>query len=115
MTDLLVQRDRFRNEAERLRSQHAEEVAQLRKELRDAQSSLSDMSNSKGAEVAGLVSRFNNEKLDFEKSLQVFKTIFIFRVNQRRLKPFGDNWIKPRKMHNVQSWYNVFLLMIGPC
>ena len=71
MTDLLVERDRFRNEAERLRNQHAEEIGQLRKELRDAQSSLSDISNSKGAEVAGLVSRFNNEKMAFENSLNV--------------------------------------------
>ena len=71
MTDLLVERDRFRNEAERLRNQHAEEIGQLRKELRDAQSSLSDISNSKGAEVAGLVSRFNNEKVAFENSLNV--------------------------------------------
>ncbi len=73
MTDLLVQRDRFRNESERLRNQHAEEISQLRKDLRDAQASLSDISNSKGAEVAGLVSRFNNEKKEFENSLQVFK------------------------------------------
>lgn len=72
MTDLLVQRDRFRNEAERLRNQHAEEVAHIKKELKEAQSSLSEMSSSKGAEVAGLVSRFNNERIGFENSLQVF-------------------------------------------
>ena len=78
MTDLLVQRDRFRNEAERLRNQHAEEVSQLKRELRDAQASLADMSNSKGAEVAGLVSKFNNEKMEFENLLQVLKITKIY-------------------------------------
>lgn len=82
MTDLLVQRDRFRNEAERLRNQHADEVSQIMKELRDAQSSLSEMSNSKGAEVAGLISRFNNEKMTFENSLKVFKIGIIYFKNK---------------------------------
>jgi hypothetical protein len=77
MTDLLVQRDRFRNEAERLRNQNAEEVSQLKRELRDAQSSLANMSSSKGAEVAGLVSKFNNEKMEIENMLKVLKIMEI--------------------------------------
>ena len=77
MTDLLVQRDRFKNEADRLRNQYEEQVSQLRRELRDAQSSLSEMSSSKGAEVSLLLSRFNNEKLEFEKSLKVLNISYL--------------------------------------
>lgn len=71
MTELLIERDRFKNEAERLRNQYAEEMARLRKDLKDAQDSVADMSHSKGAEVAAMVSRFNAEKAQLESSLFV--------------------------------------------
>jgi hypothetical protein len=70
MVDLLVERDRYKGEADRLRNQYTDEIARLRKELRDAQESLTDMSKSKGAEVSAMVGRFNSEKAELERLLQ---------------------------------------------
>ncbi len=70
-TELLVEKERYKNETDRLKAQYGEEMTLLRKELKDAQASLSDMSNSKGAEVSAMVSRFTAEKAQMESLLTV--------------------------------------------
>jgi hypothetical protein len=82
LTDILVERDRLKNEADRVRQQYEEEINRIRKELNETKESLIDMSKNKGAEVAAIVSRFNSEKGEMEDLLKVSNTLlrsFFFR------------------------------------
>ncbi len=88
-TELLIERDRYRNEAERLKNQFADEAAALRRELRDTKDSLSEMSRSKGSEMSAILSRFNAEKGQLEASLSAKETDL--EILRRRLEEASEN------------------------
>ncbi|KAI9199694.1 uncharacterized protein BJ171DRAFT_201126 [Polychytrium aggregatum] len=67
MTDLLIERDRLKGEADRLRTQYEEDLFRTRRELEDTKASLAEMGQSKGAEVQGLITRFSAEKEELEQ------------------------------------------------
>ncbi|KAJ3400025.1 sla2 Src-like adaptor 2 [Chytriomyces hyalinus] len=67
LTDVMVERDRLRNEADRIRLTTEEEISRLRRELADTKDSLVEMSKSKGAEVSSIVARYNAEKAELEQ------------------------------------------------
>ncbi|KAJ3071050.1 sla2 Src-like adaptor 2 [Rhizoclosmatium hyalinum] len=67
LTDVMVERDRLRNEADRIRLTTEEEISRLRKDLQDTKDSLIDMSKSKGAEVSSIIARYNAEKAELEQ------------------------------------------------
>ncbi|KAJ3135187.1 sla2 Src-like adaptor 2 [Physocladia obscura] len=67
LTDVMVERDRLKNEADRIKLNSEEEIARLRRDLQDTKDSLVDMSKSKGAEVSSIVARYNAEKGELEQ------------------------------------------------
>ncbi|KAI8607304.1 ANTH domain-containing protein, partial [Chytriomyces sp. MP71] len=67
LTDVMVERDRLKNEADRIRLTTEEEINRLRRELADTKDSLVEMSKSKGAEVSQMVARSNSEKAELEQ------------------------------------------------
>lgn len=78
LTDLLIERDRLKNEADRIRSSTEEELIRLRRDLKDTKDSLIDMSKTKGSEVSSIVSKHNLEMSELE------------RVNQSHQQTIGD-------------------------
>ena len=71
LVDALVERDRLRVEADRIREQSSDELARLRRELADTKDSLVDMSKNKGSEVSMMLAKFNAEKTDLENIINV--------------------------------------------
>jgi huntingtin-interacting protein 1-related protein len=78
MTDVMIERDRLKTEAERIRGASEEEMARLRKDLQDTKDSLVDMSKNKGSEISGIIARYNAEKEELERLAAVRKHNFFF-------------------------------------
>ncbi|KAL1917648.1 uncharacterized protein VTP21DRAFT_4041 [Calcarisporiella thermophila] len=66
LADMIRERDRARNELERLKSSHLDELNRLRRELSDANTRVEELGRTKGAEVERLLSKFNREKSELE-------------------------------------------------
>ena len=71
MTDLLMERDRFKSDLDRLKNSQVEETERLKRELENARREVLELSRERGAEVEGLVARFNKEKSEWEESGKV--------------------------------------------
>ncbi|KAI8921078.1 ANTH domain-containing protein [Powellomyces hirtus] len=66
LTKNTICRRKYEDQIKRVRSQYDEEMGRLRHELQDAKASLSDLSNSKGAEMQNILGRFESEKRELE-------------------------------------------------
>eukprot|EP00842_Homolaphlyctis_polyrhiza_P001095 jgi/Hompol1/1987/HPOL_001721-RA len=70
LTEVLVERNRLKDDTDRIRLQYEEELARMRREISENKAALNDMSSSKGAEVQNLVSRFTAEQTQLENIIR---------------------------------------------
>lgn len=71
----------MKNELDCIRGEQNSEIDRLKRDLQDAHDSLLDISKSKGAEVQGMLSRFNHEKAELESLNKVnFNPEKVFRA-----------------------------------
>lgn len=68
---MLIERNRYKDETQRIRSQYEDELNRLRRELDASSMSLSNISKSKGNEVQLVVQKFTAEKLALETEHRV--------------------------------------------
>lgn len=69
LTEVLVERNRLKADADKIRLQYESEVARLKQELNDSKSAINEISQSRGTEVQSLVSRFTEEQSKLESLL----------------------------------------------
>jgi chromosome segregation ATPase len=70
LTEILVERNRLKGDADRIRLQYEGDLNRLKSELEETKKSLFDLSQSKGNEVETLVKRFNQEQQNLESLLK---------------------------------------------
>jgi chromosome segregation ATPase len=70
LTEVLVERNRLKGDADRIRLQFEGELTRLRQELEQSKKTLQDMSMNRGTEVQNLVSRFTAEQSKLEELLK---------------------------------------------
>ncbi|KAH6570533.1 hypothetical protein BASA50_007272 [Batrachochytrium salamandrivorans] len=70
LTEVVIERNRLKGDADRIRLQYEEEMTRLRREIQENKASLTDLSSSKGAEVQSLVARFTAEQTQLEDMIR---------------------------------------------
>lgn len=69
LTEVLVERNRLKGDADRIRLQYEGDLSRLRTELDATKNSLTELSKSRGDEVQSLVQRFTSEQQRLEQLL----------------------------------------------
>lgn len=76
-SDILIERNRLRDEVGRIKSQYEDELNRVRRELDDSSVSLSNMAKSKGGEVNLIVQKFNAERATLENEHRVILSLLV--------------------------------------
>jgi hypothetical protein len=69
LTEVLVERNRLKGDADRIRLQYEGDLSRMRQELEQSKQALNDMSLTRGSEVQSLVARFTVEQTKLEDLL----------------------------------------------
>ncbi|KAJ2992081.1 sla2 Src-like adaptor 2 [Globomyces sp. JEL0801] len=74
LTDVLVERNRLKGDADRIRLQYETEISRLKTEIEQSKQALNEMSATRGSEVQNLVGRFTAEQSKLEDLLRAKQT-----------------------------------------
>ncbi|KAI8803241.1 ANTH domain-containing protein [Cladochytrium replicatum] len=70
LTEALVEKERFRGEADRVRRQFEDEITRMRREIAEGRDAMVDAVNTKQAEMNALIARFAGEREELERTVQ---------------------------------------------
>jgi huntingtin-interacting protein 1-related protein len=74
LTEVVVERNRLKGDADRIRLQYEGDLSRMRLELEQSKHALNDMSQTRGSEVQNLVTRFTVEQTKLEELLRAKQT-----------------------------------------
>lgn len=72
-TDLLIERNRLKGEADRIRQSYEGDLARVKQELESSNAAMRDISSTRGQEVQSLVARFTADQHQLEALIEVCK------------------------------------------